>query len=431
MLMSYQEWRKQLKAGKRVRSYQHFDNPLNLDNEIAFRKVINTIEDIKNHQFLPFLKKDKKEIRFRRNKEGKTVRSVKIRPIMFASHLDAHIYSYYNYLLYQEYEDYLRRAGISEQVIAYRKVEIEEEGKGKSNIHFAKEAFDYVKTLEEPIVITQDIEKFFDEINHKILKERICRVGNKTELDESFYKVYKSLTLYKYVDYADFIDKELKKKVRGNKYAVYRVLKDIFRKNLLSKAIPQGSPISGLLANIYLIDFDLAVKEAFPNVFYRRYSDDLIFVCSLAEKDKLLEFIYKKIEEHLLKINPQKSFISYFYKKNEKLFCSKVTNGLDKKLGHRDYISYLGFEFNGDNTLLRKATIQRLKHKQLLKAKKQLLNTLSQKRRKPKKKRNKLQRGKSNYLRRSSEIIGNEGIKNQVLKVAKDRNKVKKIKQKL
>jgi hypothetical protein len=420
--MNYQEWKKQIKPDKKLRKYQHIDEPINLDDEKSFQKVIRVIEDIKNHQFLPFIKKIENKIRFRRNAEGKAARKNKPRPIMYASHIDAHIYSYYNFLLMQRYENYLEKINLSKNVIAYRKIKIEGSEKGKSNVHFAKEVFDYIQGQNNCVVITQDITSFFDNLNHKLLKEKICKINGTDKLDEKIYKIFRSLTAYKYINYDDFINKKIKKKTKNNKYAIYKILDGVVNENRTNIGIPQGSPISGLLANIYLIDFDNQINTSFPDVYYRRYSDDLIFVCKNEQKENLLKFIEERIKEYLLEINPAKSFISYFKKEGNILTCNQVTDGLGNKIG-RNYVDYLGLEFSGENIYLRKNTVQKLKIKQEKKVLRQLSNTIKQERRKPRKIKIKINR--SNYFKRASDIINNIGIKKQVLRITKSRNKIR------
>lgn len=421
--MSYQEWKNQIKPEKKQRNYQHIDNPIDLDDEKVFQKVTGVIDNIKNHQFLPFIKRNEIKVRFRKNESGEVKRKPKVREIRYASHLDSHIYSYYNFILINKYEEYLKSLDISENVIAYRKIKIEETGKGKSNVHFAKEVFDYILKQDECVVVTQDIEGFFDNLNHKLLKEKICKVNGTEKLDDSFYKVFRSLTAHRYIEYDDFVSK--KRKIKSNKYAIYKTLESIVSKNKTNKGIPQGSPISGLLANVYMVDFDNDIKNNFPDVFYRRYSDDLVFVCRKDQKIPLLEFIDKKIKDSLLNINSGKSFISYFRKENGKVICEKVTNGLDENKT-RNYVDYLGLEFSGEKIFLRKNTIQKLKYKQIKKAVKQLLNTQSQKRRKPKKLKSRVNKNRNNYFKRTAEIISNSGVKNQVLRVTRDRNELRK-----
>lgn len=424
--MKYQEWKNQLKPDRKLRTYQHIDDVLDLDDEKTFQRIIQIIEDIKNHQFLPFIKREEIKIRFRKNKEGEVRRSKKLRPIMYASHIDAHIYSYYNFILQEKYEKYLESLNTSRNVTAYRKIKIEETKKGKSNIHFAKEVFDQIEKQAECVVITQDIEGFFDNLNHSLLKKKICKINNTEKLDEHFYKVFRSLIAHRYIEYSDFISKKIKRKTQHNKYAIYNTLKGLVRENKTNIGIPQGSPISGLLANIYLIDFDFAIKTSFPDVFYRRYSDDLVFVCREDQKDSLLLFIDNKIKESMLKINASKSFITHFKKVNGDSLCDKVTDGLGEQKS-RDYVDYLGLEFSGKNILLRKNTIQKLKHKQIKKAKKQLLNNIKPIRRNLKKGATKKTKNRNNYFKKALDVVSNKGIQKQVLKVTKDRNKVKKI----
>lgn len=424
--MTYQEWKKQIKPDKKLRTYQHIDNALNLDNDKIFEKVVQVIKDIKNHQFLPFIKREEVEIRFRKNEQGVVCRKPKSRPIMYASHLDSHIYSYYNFIIQTKYEKYLETLNIDKNVIAYRKIKLEETGKGKSNIHFAKEVFEHIATKSDCIVITQDITGFFDHLDHGLLKKKICKVVGTDKLDDAFYKVFRSLTSYRYIEHSDFIVKKIKNKVKNSKYAIYKILKDVMHENKTDYAIPQGSPISGLLANMYLIDFDYEIKIAFPDVFYRRYSDDLIFVCQDSQKEDLLLFINNKIKEAKLEINASKSYISYFKTKGSNLVCEKVTDGLGK-LKSRNYVDYLGFEFGGEDILLRKNTIKNLKRKQLIKTQKHIFNNIKPIRVKPKKVVVKKSKNKNNYFKKSLEIINNSAISKQVLKVVKDRNKIKKL----
>lgn len=72
--------------------------------------------------------------------------------------------------------------------------------------------------------------------------------------------------------------------------------------------IPQGSSMSALLSNIYMIPFDLKIKKLAEEVggMYRRYSDDIIFVCSKDHRNEVQEKIKSAILERgdNLKIHP-------------------------------------------------------------------------------------------------------------------------------
>ena len=60
-------------------------------------------------------------------KNGKVTSNKKIREILYASHLDAHIYSFYNQKLSKKYEEYLtNNSKTSDSISAYRQVETDQ-----------------------------------------------------------------------------------------------------------------------------------------------------------------------------------------------------------------------------------------------------------------------------------------------------------------
>jgi len=69
--------------------------------------------------------------------------------------------------------------------------------------------------------------------------------------------------------------------------------------------IPQGSPISDLLANMYLLNFDCAVRKILDALggSYLRYSDDILLVAPGGEKEgkALADEIRELITRHLLR----------------------------------------------------------------------------------------------------------------------------------
>src|SRR5690606_28681645 len=74
---------------------------------------------------------------------------------------------------------------------------------GKSNIQFAKEAFDHAKRLssEGPCTaIALDIKGYFDSIDHELLKKRWCELIGQRQLPEDQYKIFRSLTKYSYAN---------------------------------------------------------------------------------------------------------------------------------------------------------------------------------------------------------------------------------------
>lgn len=126
-------------------------------------------------------------------------------------------------------------------------------------------------------VIDIDIEAFFDEVNHDILLHQISqKVTDKRVLG--------------------LIRKYLKTGIMNDKKREHR-----------SKGIPQGSPLSPLLANIYLdkLDKELEIRE----LSFCRYADDIsIYVSSERSAKRVLESLIRWIEKHLkLSVNRNKS----------------------------------------------------------------------------------------------------------------------------
>ena len=117
----------------------------------------------------------------------------------------------------------------------------------------------------------------------------------KSPLDH--YKVFKAITEYSYVDFFDIKQasptlQKIKKIAYLRNKSIDRLLtKDEFRENIqnkgkikvnrIFKGIPQGSPISATLSNLYLLEFDKKISSLLANVdgLYRRYSDDIIVIC--------------------------------------------------------------------------------------------------------------------------------------------------------
>lgn len=79
------------------------------------------------------------------------------------------------------------------------------------------------------------------------------------------------------------------------------------------KGIPQGTPISATLANIYMLDFDAKVYEETSNrnAYYQRYSDDLIIVCDQKDEIFFYDLIREEIEKKHIWIskNPKRIYI--------------------------------------------------------------------------------------------------------------------------
>jgi hypothetical protein len=120
--------------------------------------------------------------------------------------------------------------------------------------------------------------------------------------------------------------------------------------------IPQGSPISSVLANIYLLYFDTLINKFISEKggIYRRYSDDMVVVCPLSYKDELTQLVYQEIKKYKLEIQESKTQIFHFIRKDQKLVCGQEFNGIVN--WNKNFI-YLGFEFDGNNVLLKSSSV--------------------------------------------------------------------------
>lgn len=133
------------------------------------------------------------------------------------------------------------------------------------------------------------------------------------------------------------------------------------RKSLLKeekKGIPQGTPISATLANIYMLDFDekvhFEVKSNSKNAYYQRYSDDLIIICDQQDEKYFYDLIRKEIEEDAnLDIQPKKTNIYRYELTNN----SEFTGGIVKNriISPDKQLEYLGFMYDGSKIRVKAA----------------------------------------------------------------------------
>ncbi len=387
-----------------LKTYPQFDPYFNfLANSADIQKLVSDpeLKKVSQHSFIPFVKILTKTPRYRwQEDEGEYMLETKTRPIAFASHFDTYLYAFYAFALTEKYQEYIRAVGFQECVLAYRT-----DLNGKCNIQFAKDVFDDIKeklkTKKRCSVIALDITGYFDNIDHKILKEKWCKILGISELPIDQYKVFRSLTNYSYVSKDSVLThfnvdlKQLKKDgvkwqtlldlipdhIAGPSFREkFEVLKErkLVIKNLPKKeddelqyrGIPQGSAMSALLSNVYLIDFDawlweLGQKHGFT---YKRYCDDLIVICDPEQVDEVNKKILDEIKKYNLKIQNKKTEriefapnskgkIRAFNKKEILKDGVKITATNEQK--YYKSLQYLGFEFNGQNIYIRPGSLSR------------------------------------------------------------------------
>ena len=387
----------------KLKKYPHIGFPLEHKDISKLEGYIMNSTKIAKHSFLPFIHRTIFQRKFRANTEGllnkskkrkRVKRKPKAREIFFASHFDAQIYSYYSYILSEKYKTLLETKSFDKAVVAYRKIKIEgEKNKHKCNINFALETFQFIKNNQEKelTVIVADITKFFDRLDHKILKQKWAEVwdGSKT-LPRDHYRVYKSLINMRYVNedllfrnYKDRIwvktrtendpktPKKRQKPIRHKRFlkdnnAIAYCKKTEFLKNNVKlitkstrkKGIPQGTALSATLANIYMLDFDQEVQDFIDseNVkgFYQRYSDDLIIVVPREKQAKAIRLLRSLvIDKANLEIHPTKTKMYHFQQEGTKFKGYEIDEETSERKNKT--LEYLGFVYDGQRTLIKTA----------------------------------------------------------------------------
>ncbi|HSW91708.1 MAG TPA: reverse transcriptase domain-containing protein [Candidatus Saccharimonadales bacterium] len=368
--------------------YRHFDsfvtfNDFDTNSSLLIPKLKEP-ERLAKHSFYPFIRRDKKVRRFTRDKTNGGLKiGQKIRPIMYASHADACIYAFYSFMLKKRYEVKIAGSGLNESVVAYRHIPRDDgTGKGKSNIEFAKEVKDLSGRYEKCAVLCLDISKFFDTMDHALIKERWNAVLDTTTLPIGHYTIFKNVTKFRYVFLHEALVKlgygHLKKGkfvfAKGAKHngilctpAEFRTkidakTKSIVHKNTSQKGIPQGSPISDIIANMYLEGFDRKILDklsSFVFGYYRRYSDDILIICPEDKVKDMYDFAVQSIKDDKLLIKPSKSEAVVINNKTKlvKDITFQLTGDPEHSNSAREVFQYLGFEIDAVDMHLRSGTI--------------------------------------------------------------------------
>lgn len=419
-----QIWLKKEKKNydKGKKSYLHFDFK---HSYISALNIVSNPKLISSHFFYPLIHDTKKNTKYNNKSQMK---SIKRRELYIASHIDAFIYSWYRTLLSKKYETLVSKYNLTECVIGYRS--IKKNGISYRNIHFAQEIFEFIKSQDDCVILTYDIKEFFDTLSHKHLKDSWKILLGIPELPNDHYNVFKSLTNFSYVEKKDvyklckvgqkiktgiFIKRlctpiEFKNKIRN-------IIKNNPR-SVFKQGIPQGTPISDLLSNIYMIPFDKKIKKLTVNrqVLYKRYCDDIILVCKRSDEELFNTTINQEIVKIGLVLHEKKTKIFYYQKGTEELTCK------DQKPQHKALLQYLGLEFNGKKVYIRSSSISSFYQKVKSRVKKAAITSRKKKnpiifKKKIYEQNTYLGMAKGNfitYAQNAAKIISGNGIKKQI-----------------
>ncbi len=377
-------------------------------------EIISKVTDkqfVKSYAFFPLVHSSISERRYKKSKtnnakshsfrdeNGRIIKNIKERPLHYSCHMDSLIFGYYASILQEKYEKKLKENEVlSNSIIAYRRIPIPNATTNKSTIHFAKEAFDEIASRVnidgDCAVLMFDIKSFFSRIDHSILEKAWENILGESSLPSDHKNVFNGSTRFSYVLYDD-----LRKKVAGNmatrmgldekkiaeirklgKHSFFASVSD-FRESVKSKkltifkypfrnkekepvGIPQGLAISAVLANLYLLNFDEKIFNELvlpKNIFYRRYSDDILIICKRQEVENIKKFISDSIEENKVEISKEKTE-EYLFQKRKIGYNSYRIVSIKIKSSYCQIgapLVYLGFEYYGEKILIKSANLSK------------------------------------------------------------------------
>lgn len=161
---------------------------------------------------------------------------------------------------------------------------------------------------DTPLYVAEcDMKKFYDTINHRVIKRRFCVLLRRAKRDGRLSDGMFKLTMrwfYYYVDCFNFVEHVWQYNKQPSSHPVWRnvadrerytckiewVEKDIPVESAIGRkghvGIPQGGPLSGLIANVVMhnVDQDVLKAKAEHDILYCRFCDDMILMGSHREQ---------------------------------------------------------------------------------------------------------------------------------------------------
>jgi RNA-directed DNA polymerase len=320
----------------KARGYAHFDAAVGAHYAQSVGKSL-----VERHSWSPLISYTKRIKRYKPSL-GKT--QYKEREIMYASHRDSCILSKYSHELTGLLNKYYEEEKLENSVIAYRAL-------GKANYDFSADAYRFATAHAPCLMLCFDVTGFFDNLDHKLLKERLKRILNVKELPKDWYSVFRHVTRYHHVrkdalaQHPKFGPK-LAKRSRQPLATIAEVILagiPIIPNKSGSFGIPQGTPISSALSNLYLVDLDKEMWALCNGVgaLYQRYSDDILIICPLSQEAFLTKALTDQISLHKLEVNPSK--------------IDRMVFDASKP----EAVQYLGFNLSPSGAVIRQSSLSR------------------------------------------------------------------------
>ena len=357
-----QAWVNFVKHHNDTKPYAHFDLRVSLSMP-SIRKYVMDRTKVVTHSFYPFIHFEKKNSRY--GKKGPK----KPRELYYCSHLDRCVYQRYAFLLNCQYNILACENNIDDVAIAYR------DSLGKNNIDFAKDAFDAIRSFPQCFILVGDFTNFFDNLEHQYLKKMMCEVLGVERLPQDYFSVFKNITRFSSWGWKDIVkaagenieERGVRKKINSKEIVLtkeqFQKNKKDIKKNISGVGVPQGSPISAVLSNIYMIKFDKDIKRYVTSKggIYMRYSDDFIIVLPYERDAEIADFtsyIFSYVESMKGLIDLQKEKTSCYTYKDEVIYEGDQPSS----------INYLGFLFDGKNIRIRPRAITKYYYRMRRKA---------------------------------------------------------------
>lgn len=235
----------------------------------------------------------------------------------------------------------------------------------------------------KPIFIAEcDIMKFYDSVNHTIIKNYFKRLINRVKINkQSSYSEAAERLFYSFLDSYTFKKNVLIHNSNKKHFEKYQITNGVYKwvdKELISSChyksinnakigIPQGGALSGLIANIVLDYADKQIQEiADSDLLYIRYCDDMIIMHPNKKKcEEALKVYQNALRKLKLIPHPIKHKVEYgpkhWEQKSKEIYRwdYKNNNGIP-------WIGFVGYELHKDGSIrVRKSSIKKEMKKQL------------------------------------------------------------------
>jgi group II intron reverse transcriptase/maturase len=140
-------------------------------------------------------------------------------------------------------------------------------------------------------VFDADLSKFFDEIDHELLVQKVANLPN---IDERVEKL-----VFRFIKTGKVPSPQVKefKNQKGKQQK--------YRPEARLAGVPQGGVLSGVLSNLFLAEFDFAIEQNQKG--FVRYADDFVICCETREECLALREVVRTELPKGAKLNEEKT----------------------------------------------------------------------------------------------------------------------------